>query len=86
MVNILLTISGIFIFLSLFLTFIRFVKGPTLIDRTISFDVMTISSIALIGLISHFTEKYIYLDVALIYGLMSFLGIIVIAKYLEKGL
>lgn len=86
MVNILLTISGGLIFLSLLITFIRFIKGPTLVDRTISFDVMTISSISLIALISHFAERYIYLDVALIYGLMSFLGVLVIARFLEKGL
>lgn len=86
MVNILLTISGGLICLSLLITFIRFIKGPTLVDRTISFDVMTISSISLIALISHFAERYIYLDVALIYGLMSFLGVLVIARFLEKGL
>jgi multicomponent Na+:H+ antiporter subunit F len=27
-----------------------------------------------------------YLDVAIVYGLLSFLGVIIVAKYLERGL
>ena len=86
MVNLLLTISGGIVLLSLLLTMIRFIKGPSSVDRTISLDVMTVASVGLIALIAHYTGRYIYLDVALIYGLISFLGILVIARYLEKGL
>ncbi len=30
--------------------------------------------------------RVIYLDVALVYGLLSFLGVIVVARYLERRL
>ena len=30
--------------------------------------------------------RFIYLDVALVYGLLSFLGVLAVARYLEDGL
>jgi multicomponent Na+:H+ antiporter subunit F len=71
--------------LSLLISLIRFLKGPHKVDRIISFDVMTISSIALIGFIAAMAGKVIYLDVALVYGILGFLGVIIVARYLEKG-
>jgi multicomponent Na+:H+ antiporter subunit F len=86
MVNIILTIAAIFVLLSIVLSLIRFLKGPTAADRLMSFDVMTVASIALIAIIAHVAERIIYLDVAVVYGLLSFLGVLIIARYLEKGL
>ncbi|MEA2040965.1 MAG: monovalent cation/H+ antiporter complex subunit F [Bacteroidota bacterium] len=86
MANIILYIALGFIGMAAILTFIRFIKGNTSVDRVIALDVLTITSIALIGLISHFTNRVIYLDVALVYGLLSFIAVLVIARYLERGL
>jgi len=47
---------------------------------------MTVASISVIGLIAHFAGRIIYLDVALVYGLLSFLSVVVIGRYIEKGL
>jgi multicomponent Na+:H+ antiporter subunit F len=47
---------------------------------------MTISSLSLMGIIAHYAERMIYLDVILVYGLLSFLGVIIIGRYIEKGL
>ena len=65
---------------------IRFVLGPRTSDRIIAFDVMTITSLSLIGMLAYFAGRVIYLDIAIVYGLLSFLGVIIIARYLEKGL
>ena len=86
MVNIFLYISLIFIGLAVILSLVRFIKGNTTIDRIISFDVLTIISISLIVIISKISDRVIYLDVALVYGLLSFLAVIIIARYFEKGL
>jgi multicomponent Na+:H+ antiporter subunit F len=47
---------------------------------------MNIISVSLIAMITLFSGRIIYIDVALIYGLLSFLGVIIIARYLEKSL
>ena len=64
----------------------RFIKGPSTFDRIAAFDTMTISTIGLIGIISFLSGRGIYLDIAIVYGLLSFLGVIIISKYLEKSL
>jgi len=86
MVNHLLNISAIIILLSILLSTYRFIKGPTCFDRIAAFDTMSISTISLIVLISMFSDRIIYLDIAIIYGLLSFLGVIIISKYLENTL
>ena len=52
----------------------------------VAIDLLTIVTIALIALLAHTAERYIYLDVALVYGLLSFLGVLAVARYLEKGI
>ncbi len=86
MVNIILQIAGGIMLLAVILSLYRFFKAGSLVDRVIAFDVMTIISISLIALITHFSGRTIYIDVAIIYGLLSFLGVVIIARYLEKSL
>ena len=86
MLNTILIIAAVLIMAAILITLYRFIKGPALADRLISFDVMTISSLSLMGIIAHYAERMIYLDVILVYGLLSFLGVIIIGRYIEKGL
>lgn len=86
MVNIILQIAGGIMLLSLVLSLYRFFKAGSLVDKVIAFDIMTIISISLIAMITHISGRTIYIDVALIYGLLSFLGVVIVARYLEKSL
>jgi multicomponent Na+:H+ antiporter subunit F len=81
-----LYIAGGVMLLALVLTFVRFIIGPTLVDRTIAFDVLTVNSLGLMGLIALFENRQIYLDVNIIYGLLSFIAVVVVGKYLRKSL
>lgn len=67
------------------LALFRFLKGPSPFDRVIAFDVLTIISITGLILAALLADRIIYLDVALVYALLSFLGVIVVARYLERG-
>jgi len=62
------------------------VKGPTAADRAIAMDTATTVSVALLVLLGFIFNRYIYLDVALVYSIISFVGLIAIARYLEKGI
>lgn len=73
-----LLIGGAFL-----LALVRFIKGPSAADRVVAFDVMTVISIAVIVLAALAEGRGIYLDVALVYALLSFLGVIAVARYLE---
>ena len=72
--------------LALVLAAIRFILGPTTPDRVVALDTLTTISTALLVLLGLFFDRYIYIDVALIYGVLGFVGVLTIARYLEGGL
>jgi multicomponent Na+:H+ antiporter subunit F len=86
MVNTILYIAFAIMLLALVISVIRFLLGPCVTDRVISFDILTVTSLSFMGLLAYFSGRVIYLDIAIVYGLLSFLGIIIVARYLEKGL
>ncbi|OQY38940.1 MAG: hypothetical protein B6226_02825 [Candidatus Cloacimonetes bacterium 4572_65] len=47
---------------------------------------MTVVSISIIVFLALLFNRVIYLDVSLVYGLLSFLGVIAVARYLEGGI
>ena len=85
MVEIVLNVAFVLIFFSIMFGIIRLVIGPDTVDRVVAVDLLTIVAIAVIALLAHIANRYIYLDVALVYGLLSFLGVLAVARYLEKG-
>ncbi len=65
---------------------IRFVKGPTAGDRTVALDTLTTIGVAALVLLGYMFHRFVYLDVALVYAVLGFIGVIVIARYLEGAL
>jgi len=84
--QLLLLIAGGIMLLALALVFVRFLIGPNTVNRVIAFDVLTVGSLGLIALIAVFEERQMYLDVNIIYALLSFIAVVVVAKYIEKNL
>ena len=72
--------------LAMILAFLRFILGPSAADRVVALDAMTICGIVFIVFIAMRAQNIMYLDVAMVYALLSFLGVIVVARYLEGGL
>lgn len=85
MADILVYIAAAIAGVAFILALVRFMRGPNAVDRVVAFDVLTIISLTGIVLIAVLNARAIYLDVALVYALLSFLGVIVVAKYLEGG-
>ncbi|RYH09427.1 monovalent cation/H+ antiporter complex subunit F [Tropicimonas sp. IMCC6043] len=71
--------------LALVLSFWRFIAGPHAVDRVVAFDGLTLIAISGLVMAALVSGRGIYLDVALIYALLSFLGVIVASRYLEGG-
>ncbi len=76
----------IIITVATFLTIVRLVKGPTGADRAVALDILTNVTIVLLVLLGYYFGRYIYMDVALVYGILAFVGVIALARYLEGGL
>lgn len=82
----LIIIATIVIFLGIVMGVLRLILGRTVVDRIVAVDMLTVMSISLIAIYAHVAERFIYLDVALVYGVLSFLAVLAVARYLERGL
>jgi multicomponent Na+:H+ antiporter subunit F len=70
--------------LAVVIAFIRLMRGPTLPDRVVALDLMTTLGIGVIAAYAIGTDEAIFLDVASIVALISFLGTIAFAYYVER--
>jgi len=68
------------------LCLLRAAKGPTTSDRIVGVDGMVTITTALLVLLGLLLKRRIYLDVSLVYAILAFVGVVVIARYLERGL
>jgi len=68
------------------LCLLRMLKGPTAPDRAVAVDTIATITTALLVLLAFIFERYIYLDVALVYAVLTFIGSVAIARFLEKGI
>lgn len=66
------------------LTFIRLVRGPSLPDRVVALDLLGTIGISLIAAYAMLTQQPVILDVAMVLALISFLGTIAFAYYIEQ--
>jgi multicomponent Na+:H+ antiporter subunit F len=81
-----LLFAGGLIFLAIVFAVLRLIIGRTVIDRIAAIDLLTVISISMIALYGHVAGRFIYLDVALVYGVLSFLAVVATARFLERGL
>lgn len=64
------------------LTMIRLFLGPTAPDRVIALDAINTLTVASMIVLSVAYKQIIFIDVAIVYALLSFVGTLYIAKYL----
>lgn len=65
---------------------IRMLVGPTASDRAVAVDTITTTVVALLVLLGFAFDRYVYLDVSLVYSLLAFVGLVALARYMEKGI
>lgn len=76
--------SSIFLSFTVILCMVRAIKGPLAADRLIAVNVIGTKTIILISLISFVLKETYFIDVALVYAMISFIGSIGIANLIEK--
>lgn len=64
----------------------RVAKGPSVIDRAVAGDSIELMASGALMLFAVFSGRSIYLDVAIVLAMLSFISAILIAKYLERSL
>lgn len=61
----------------------RLMRGPTSADRAVAIDTLGILIVGFCAILSISTGRDWYIDIAIAWGLQSFIGALALAKYLE---
>jgi len=64
---------------------IRLVRGPGLANRVVALDVMAVLAAGLTAVFAIQYRHHVFLDVTMILALISFVGTVAFAYYIEKG-
>lgn len=81
--QLLLTIAMLALIVAFFFTMIRFLYGPTLIDRIITFDLMSVNLIGVISIYAVISGNEMLLDLAVVLALVAFFAIVAFAYYIK---
>lgn len=85
MIQGILICSLIFLSFAIFATIYRLVKGPTAPDRVQALDALGINLISGVAIFSVLLRHTGFFEVILLIGILSFIGTIAFARYMERG-
>jgi len=71
--------------LSVLISFVRLARGPTLPDRIAALDLIAVLALAMAAVYAMLTGEPVYLDVGIALSLLTFVGTVAFASYLERS-
>lgn len=74
-------VAAIIVFAAMLLTLYRLFSGPTLYDRVLASNSFGVHTVLFIGIVGFLSGRPDFLDIALLYALISFVGIIAVLKF-----
>lgn len=77
-------IASIIVGIAILLSFMRVVLGPKTPDRVVGLDTVNQMVIGLMIILGVVFGEAIYIDVGIVYALLSFIGTLYISNYLEE--
>jgi len=78
-------VASIAILVTMALAMVRALLGPTVYDRILALNVLGTKTVLLVAVYSFVDGRTVFLDVALLYALINFIGVIAMVKLLERG-
>ncbi|MBN2281991.1 MAG: multiple resistance and pH regulation protein F [Candidatus Marinimicrobia bacterium] len=81
-IELIVRLINVILFCSLFVLF-RVIVGPSPADRIVAVDILGVLIIGLLALTSLWNDQSFFLDVGLIWALMSFIASLAFSKILE---
>jgi multicomponent Na+:H+ antiporter subunit F len=74
-------LAAISLFIAMILVLVRLFSGPTLYDRVLSVNSFGTHTVLFIGVLGFLSGRPDFLDIALLYALINFVGTIAILKF-----
>lgn len=75
------TVAAISLLVAMVMVLIRLYRGPTLYDRVLASNSFGTLTVLFIGVLGFLTGRPDFLDIALLYALINFVGTIAILKF-----
>jgi multicomponent Na+:H+ antiporter subunit F len=69
----------------LFLALLRLLHGPTLPDRVVALELVSLLTAGIIVTYAVAREQPVFLDVAIVLAIIAFLATVAFARYLERS-
>ena len=82
MIDIATTVALVLLGIGMLAVIVRIIRGPTLADRVLGLDTITVLAIAVIGVFAIRTRQFLYIDIAIALALVGFLSTAAFARYL----
>lgn len=73
------------ILVTISLALARAFMGPTIYDRILAVNMVGTKTVLLIAVIAVISGRTDILDIALMYALINFVGVVAVLKYVEQG-
>lgn len=70
---------------AILVTLYRTIKGPTVLDRLLGYSSLSAKIIVFLVVENVLSNRWVYLELAIIYAVLSFLGIAVVARFVQQG-
>ncbi len=83
--NYALVVTSVAILVTMILALIRAMLGPTVFDRVLALNMFGTKTVLLICVIGFLTDRTDFLDLALLYSLMNFIGMVALLRFSEYG-
>lgn len=77
--------SIIFLGLTVLLCMVRVIKGPTRGDRMIGINIIGTKTMVIIAMVSFILKESYFIDVVIVYALISFIGSYVVSREISGG-
>ncbi|MGB7757353.1 MAG: monovalent cation/H+ antiporter complex subunit F [Salinisphaera sp.] len=71
--------------MTMFLVLIRVLAGPTVYDRILAINLFGTKTVLLIAILGFFTGRPEFLDLAITYALINFIGTVAVLKFMQYG-
>ena len=78
-------VAAIAILITMSLALIRAMLGPTVFDRVLALNMFGTKTVLLICVICFLTNRTDFLDLALLYSLMNFIGMVALLRFSHFG-
>ena len=76
---------GVFLLVNAFGCLTRAVLGPTAVDRLLAINVVGTKTLVVLSLLAFVFERSLFVDVALVYGLLNFIVTLAASRLVETG-